>query len=97
MRNRRTGDQPHPGTYWSAAAAIFCLLFVLPGCMPSLDPQEYGETVTDLGKLKESKQEFELPDLTPLDDPTPKVLPESPLPGPAPPPQTPPAEAAGTP
>jgi len=95
MRNRRTGDQLLPATYSARAAAIICLLFALPGCMPRLDPQEYGETVTDLRKLKESKQEFELPDLTPLDDPTPAVLPDSPLPGPGAAPQTPPAEAAG--
>jgi hypothetical protein len=48
-----------------SALTVICLAaLAIPGCgPPKLDPQEYGELITDLPRLPETEKPYRLPEI----------------------------------
>lgn len=53
-----------------ALSGIWLLTIAVPGCRPpTLDPQEYGELITELPRLPETKEPHPLPEIEESADP----------------------------
>ncbi len=49
---------------WLAAVGVLPLGLALAGCEKSLDPQEYGQIMTQIPKIKGAEKKYVFPELT---------------------------------